>query len=351
MNKKTLIIGPCAAESEAQMEKVVQSLQAVLHKPSAQKFEFLLRAGLWKPRSSPNSFQGLGSVGLRSLVDSAYSLGLPAITEVAQPEHLRAAHDAGIRHFWIGARTTSNPFMVEALASTPIEGKEDITWLVKNPTSPDIDLWCGAVERMRAAGYTRIGAIHRGFAMGEHTTSSYRNAPMWSVAIDFKRRYPDLPLITDVSHIAGSADFVAGLAEQSLRMGVDGLMIEVHPCPAEALSDAAQQLTPEALGNLIERLADIPLQSQSDEQNELAVLRQQIDETDDELWALVSKRMDISRRIGIYKREKGIPVLQSGRYNELLARRMQWAKEHGISPEAAKQVMDIIHEQSVLQQI
>lgn len=351
MNKKILIIGPCAAESEAQMEKVAQSLQAVLPEPSAQQFEFLLRAGLWKPRSSPSSFQGLGEDGLKPLVDTAYGLGLPGITEVAHPEHLRKAYEAGLRHFWIGARTTSNPFMVEALASTPIERKEEITWFVKNPTSPDIELWCGAVERLRAAGYRRIGAIHRGFSLGEHTTSTYRNAPMWSVPIEFKRRYPDLPLITDVSHIAGSAGLVAKLAEQSLRMGVDGLMIEVHPCPQEALSDAAQQLTPEALSRLIERLADIPLQSQSDEQNELAILRQQIDETDDELWALLSKRMDICRRIGVYKREHGIPVLQSGRYNELLTRRMQWAEAHGIAPEAAKQVMDIIHEQSVLQQI
>lgn len=241
--------------------------------------------------------------------------------------------------------------MVEALASTQLPYKQGIVWYIKNPISPDIELWCGAVERLQAAGYEHICAIHRGFALGDTTTSIYRNAPMWSVAIEFKRRYPTIPLLTDASHIAGNAEHVATIAEQSLRMGMDGLMIEVHPEPQKALSDARQQLTPEALSELLQRMTMIAVNQPGNEQNELSALRQQIDETDDELWALLRKRIDIARRIGEYKRAHNMPVLQSRRYNELLSRRMQWAEDHGIDPQAAKQLMDIIHEQSVLTQL
>ena len=332
------------------MDDTARSLKDVLCGVSAQ-FEPVLRAGLWKPRSQPSSFQGVGAEGLSWLIDAAACIGVPAATEVAQPEHLMAAYNAGIRHFWIGARTTSNPFMVEALADTMIADKQSVTWYVKNPTSPDIELWSGAVERLKRAGYTHICAIHRGFALGEHTTGLYRNTPMWSVAIEFKRRYPAIPLITDASHIAGKAERVAEVAEQAMRMGMNGLMIEVHPDPTTALSDAGQQLTPDQFSDLLQRLATIDTAAQSGQSAELTALRQQIDETDDELWALLSKRLDIARRIGDYKRQHNMAVLQSARYDELLQRRIKWAQEHGIEPEAAKQIMDIIHEQSVLTQL
>lgn len=332
------------------MDDTARSLKDVLCGVSAQ-FEPVLRAGLWKPRSQPSSFQGVGAEGLSWLIDAAACIGVPAATEVAQPEHLMAAYNAGIRHFWIGARTTSNPFMVEALADTMIADKQSVTWYVKNPTSPDIELWSGAVERLKRAGYTHICAIHRGFALGEHTTGLYRNTPMWSVAIEFKRRYPAIPLITDASHIAGKAERVAEVAEQAVRMGMNGLMIEVHPDPTTALSDAGQQLTPDQFSDLLQRLATIDTAAQSGQSAELTALRQQIDETDDELWALLSKRLDIARRIGDYKRQHNMAVLQSARYDELLQRRIKWAQEHGIEPEAAKQIMDIIHEQSVLTQL
>lgn len=351
MCKPILIVGPCAAESAAQMQAISSALVRVLRAPNAQRFEQVLRAGLWKPRSSPSSFQGVGAEGLPWLMDAAASVGLPAATEVAQPEHLLAAYEAGIRHFWIGARTTSNPFMVEALATASVEDKQDVTWYVKNPTSPDVELWCGAIERLRNAGYEHLRAIHRGFALGEHTASIYRNAPMWSVAIEFKHRYPDIPLLTDASHIAGQAEHVAEVAEQSIRMGMDGLMIEVHPDPQKALSDASQQLDPEELGLLLQRLELVDNKVLNEDSTELAALRQQIDETDDELWALLCKRMDISRQIGAYKRQHGMQVLQRERYHELLQRRMSWAAEQGFQPEAAKQIMDIIHEQSVLAQV
>lgn len=351
MSRKILIVGPCAAESAVQMQMVARSIADVLQSDSAASFQPVFRAGLWKPRSQPSSFQGVGAEGLSWLAEAAAYIGCPAATEVAQPEHLSAAYEAGIRHFWIGARTTSNPFMVEALATAPVANKQDVTWYVKNPTSPDISLWCGAIERLKDAGYQHICAIHRGFALGEHTTSSYRNTPVWSVAIEFKRRYPDIPLLTDASHIAGHAEHVAEVAEQAIRMGMDGLMIEVHPAPAEALSDAEQQLTPAALSLLLQNIAIVPADAPAGESAELATLRQQMDETDDELWALLSKRMDISRRIGEYKRRHGMPILQQARYDELLSRRIQWAAKHGIAPEAVKQIMDVIHEQSVLKQI
>lgn len=349
MNNRLLIVGPCAAESAAQMEAMARSLASVL--AECQSFAPVLRAGLWKPRSQPSTFQGIGAQGLPWLTAAAAAVGCPAATEVAQPEHLLAAYDAGIRHFWIGARTTSNPFTVDMLAQTPIADKPSVTWYIKNPTSPDINLWCGAVERIRKAGYEHICAIHRGFALGEHTTSIYRNAPVWSQAIEFKRRYPAIPLITDASHIAGKAEHVAEVAEQAIRMGMNGLMIEVHPDPQTALSDAGQQLTPAQLQDLLIRLATIDTAEQTDQSAELTALRQQIDETDDELWALLCKRLDIARQIGDYKRKHSMAVLQSARYDELLQRRMQWAKQHGIEPEAAKQIMDIIHEQSVLKQL
>ena len=349
MNDRLLIVGPCAAESAAQMEAMARSLASVL--AECQSFAPVLRAGLWKPRSQPSTFQGIGAQGLPWLTAAAAAVGCPAATEVAQPEHLLAAYDAGIRHFWIGARTTSNPFTVDMLAQTPIADKPSVTWYIKNPTSPDINLWCGAVERIRKAGYEHICAIHRGFALGEHTTSIYRNAPVWSQAIEFKRRYPAIPLITDASHIAGKAELVAEVAEQAIRMGMNGLMIEVHPDPQTALSDAGQQLTPAQLQDLLIRLATIDTAEHTDQSAELTALRQQIDETDDELWALLCKRLDIARQIGDYKRKHSMAVLQSARYDELLQRRMQWAKQHGIEPEAAKQIMDIIHEQSVLKQL
>lgn len=349
MNDRLLIVGPCAAESAAQMEAMARSLASVL--AECQSFAPVLRAGLWKPRSQPSTFQGIGAQGLPWLTAAAAAVGCPAATEVAQPEHLLAAYDAGIRHFWIGARTTSNPFTVDMLAQTPIADKPSVTWYIKNPTSPDINLWCGAVERIRKAGYEHICAIHRGFALGEHTTSIYRNAPVWSQAIEFKRRYPAIPLITDASHIAGKAEHVAEVAEQAIRMGMNGLMIEVHPDPQTALSDAGQQLTPAQLQDLLIRLATIDTAEQTDQSAELTALRQQIDETDDELWALLCKRLDIARQIGDYKRKHSMAVLQSARYDELLQRRMQWAQQHGIEPEAAKQIMDIIHEQSVLKQL
>ena len=332
------------------MDAVAVLLKDVLQSAGG-RYEQVFRAGLWKPRSQPSSFQGVGADGLPWLTKAATTIGCPAATEVAQPDHLKVAYEAGIRQFWIGARTTSNPFMVQELANVPLEDKQSIIWYVKNPTSPDVELWCGAVERLMQAGYNHIRAIHRGFALGEHTTSAYRNTPMWSVAIEFKRRYPNIPLLTDASHIAGCANRVSEVAEQAMRMGMNGLMIEVHDNPAEALSDAGQQLTPADLGELLQRLAMTEATTDIQDAPELNALRQQIDETDDELWALLSRRMDIARQIGEYKRRNGLPVLQQARYDELLRRRIRWAEQHGIDPAAAKQMMDIIHEQSVLAQL
>ncbi len=333
------ILGPCSAESEQQ----VLATAAVIHDmaPNA-----LFRAGLWKPRTNPGAFSGVGEKGLEWLIKVQDELGMPVATEVATPEHVTLCLNAGIRHLWIGARTTSNPIMVQAIAET-IGATNEVTLYVKNPINPDIALWLGTIERFKEAGVKNIVAVHRGFSTLYST--AWRNAPVWSIPMELKRRYPDLLLLCDPSHIAGEATKVCEIAQEAMTIGYDGLMIECHISPDKALSDAAQQLTPDALGELLQTLPARSKNIATD--NELAGLRQQIDEIDDALWQLILQRLDVAQQIGNYKRTHKMTVLQSERYEHILTHRLAWAKEHGVSEDIVRQVLEAIHAASIKKQV
>ena len=334
-----LVAGPCSAESEAQIKACAKALRDI--------GGLVFRAGLWKPRTTPGTFQGVGEKGILWLLRAERETGLMAATEVATPEHLRLCLDAGLRCFWIGARTTANPIMVQELADLTASRPSAVSRLyVKNPVNPDIELWIGAIERFRKAGLTDIAAVHRGFSTTQ--AGEYRNAPLWSIPIELRRRMPDLPILCDASHIAGKRALIPGFARQAVQLGFDGLMLEVHPDPETALSDAQQQLTPNEYHRLIASI-DIPTQALPD--RELTELRQQIDEIDAALWQLVLERQQAASRIGIYKRRKGLPVLQTERYAKQLEARLRWAREHGLPPETARQIMQALHEAAVLKQL
>ena len=365
--------GPCAAESREQVLTTARQL--------ADAGVSVFRAGVWKPRTEPGSFEGVGEEALSWLEEAQAETGIPAATEVATPEHVTLALKHHIRYLWLGARTTTNPFLVQQLADT-IKSFPGLTLLVKNPISPDVRLWKGAIERLQQAGVERVIAVHRGFQTGQ--PSPYRNAPVWSVPFELKLQMPDIPLLLDPSHIAGKAELVPALAEQAMTLGYDGLMIEAHCCPAEAQTDAEQQLTPAQLRTLLTHLpqrenspqhgsADrselcgdknsklstaLPIVRQERTLNsphgvivplvgkELTSLRQQLDETDDTLFLLLLQRMQISRRIGAFKREHNMPVLQEKRYAEVLNRRLEWARQNGLDEEVVRRIMDAIHEES-----
>ena len=281
------------------------------------------------------------------MAESQVETGLPAATEVATPEHVSLAINHGIRTLWIGARTTTNPFLVQQIAdalSKEIADKNvdssELTVLVKNPVSPDLRLWKGAIERILKTGIKRIFAVHRGFQTGH--SSPYRNSPVWSVPFALKLALPDIPLILDPSHMAGDASLVPELSSQAMSLGYDGLMIETHNNPPQAMSDKEQQLTPAQLKQLIDSLV---LREDKTDAG-LSNLRRQLDETDDTLFLLLLQRMQISKQIGDFKREHNLPVLQEKRYAEILRNRLEWAKQNGLDEEIVQRIMDAIHEES-----
>lgn len=331
-----LIAGPCSAETETQLLDTARALAA--------QGVRIFRAGLWKPRTKPGGFEGVGAEGLAWMQRVRRETGMYTATEVATREHVAAALDAGIDLLWLGARTVSNPFAVQQIADA-LQG-HDVPVLVKNPVSPDIDLWVGGIERLLNAGITRIGAVHRGFGAADR--SGYRNPPQWAVPIELRRRMPELPLLCDPSHIGGRSELVAPLARQAMELGFDGVMVEVHCDPARAWSDAGQQLTPGQLQELTARLSPRRVADTSDG---LAEMRLEIDRLDDQLVELLDRRMAVSRRIGRYKRDHAMPVLQSRRYEELLSRRMAEAEALGMAPEFMRSVLQAIHEESVRQQL
>ena len=331
-----VIAGPCSAETEEQVLDTARSLAAEGIR--------ICRAGLWKPRTKPGGFEGVGETGIPWLQRVKRETGMYTSTEVATREHVAAALKGGIDLLWIGARTAANPFAMQEIADA-LRGA-DVPVLVKNPVSPDLELWIGAIERIYNAGIRRIGAIHRGFTSIDK--SLYRNHPMWAIPIELHRRLPRLPIFCDPSHIGGKRELIAPLSQQAMDLGFDGLIIEAHCSPDCAWSDKAQQVTPEALAYIIRNLV---IRDESITTESLTELRSQIDKLDDQLLELLSRRMRVSRDIGQYKKEHNMPVLQTQRYEELLARRAGQAEQMGMDREFMRTVLQAIHEESIRQQM
>lgn len=329
----SLIAGPCSAETQAQ---VLQTAEGLKDLPLS-----YFRAGIWKPRTQPGAFEGIGDIGLKWLVDVRKKYGFKICTEVATAEHVKAAAAEQIDMLWIGARSTVNPFTVQELA----EALQDtgIPVMVKNPINPDLKLWLGAIERLERHNVKVIGAIHRGFSVYQKT--KYRNNPHWQIAIDLKQARPDIPLIMDPSHIGGRAALIAPLAQQALDLHYNGLMIETHHDPTVALTDAKQQLTP---GALTELLLNLKPRSQNERaQNELAELRDKLSLIDEGLLELLQERMELSRQIGVFKRSHNSPILQVQRWEETLKTTIEKALNAGLSPEFAEHFIKMLHEESI----
>ncbi|MBR5857261.1 MAG: bifunctional 3-deoxy-7-phosphoheptulonate synthase/chorismate mutase type II, partial [Bacteroidales bacterium] len=300
----------------------------------------IFRAGIWKPRTKPGGFEGVGAVGLPWLKEVKQTTGMLTATEVATPYHVFEAIKAGIDILWIGARTVANPFAMQELADA-LKGT-DIPVLVKNPVNPDLELWIGALERMYNAGIKKLGVIHRGFSSYEKKL--YRNLPLWHIPIELKRRYPNITVFCDPSHIGGKRELVAPIAQQSLDLKFEGLIIESHCNPDSALSDSAQQLTPEVLDFTLNMLV---IRDNAQTTENINILRKQIDEIDEQLLTILAKRMRISKEIGIYKKEHNMPILQSGRYNDILENRAKQGQSMNLSAEFVTAIMKSIHEESV----
>lgn len=337
-----VLAGPCSAESESQTLETAHAL--------ARAGIRIFRAGVWKPRTKPGGFEGIGSPALQWLKKVKEQTGMEPATEVANQRHTVEALDAGINILWIGARTSANPFAVQeiadVLASLAPDRRDAVTILVKNPVNPDLELWIGAMERIYGAGIRRIGAIHRGFSSyGKHL---YRNPPKWRIPIELHRRLPQLPLFCDPSHIGGRRELIAPISQQALDMDYDGLIVECHCRPDEALSDSSQQITPQSLAYILDSLV-VP--SETKTTDSLGQLRQQIDRLDDELLELLARRMRVSRDIGRYKKEHNMPVLQPDRYNDLMQQRVGAAVRLDLNADFITNVLASIHEESVRQQI
>lgn len=331
-----VIAGPCSAETEEQVMKTALELRM--------KGCHNFRAGVWKPRTKPGGFEGNGEKALPWMQRVKKETGMMVATEVATPEHVELAMKYDIDILWIGARTSANPFAVQALADA-LKGV-DVPVFVKNPVNPDIELWIGALERINQAGVKRLGAIHRGFS--SYDKKIYRNLPMWQIPIELRRRYPDLPMICDPSHIGGRRELIAPLCQQAMDLGVDGLIVESHCDPDKAWSDAKQQVTPDVLDYILSLLV---IRDESVTTEGITQLRHQIDELDNQLMDLLAKRMRVCREIGHYKKEHNMTVLQTNRYNEILEKRGAQGSLCGMAPEFVAQVFEHIHEESVRQQI
>ena len=334
--RPVVIAGPCSAETEEQVMETAKNLAKIGVR--------IFRAGIWKPRTKPGGFEGVGSVGLTWLQEVKKETGMLVATEVANKQHVEEALNAGVDVLWIGARTSANPFAMQEIADSLVGA--DVPVLVKNPVNPDLELWIGAMQRIYNAGIRQIGAIHRGFsAYGKHL---YRNMPQWHIPIELRRRMPELTLICDPSHIGGKRELVAPLSQQAMDMGFDGLIIESHCDPDSAWSDKSQQVTPEVLNFIINMLV---VRDTTQTTESLTLLRQQIDQIDNDLLEALSKRMRISREIGQYKKEHSMPVVQTGRYDDILNSRAAAAEELGMNGDFMKTVYQAIHEESVRQQI
>lgn len=335
--KRPLVIaGPCSAETEEQVLDTARQLSAIGVK--------ILRAGIWKPRTKPGGFEGVGSDGLVWLKKVKQETGMYVSTEVATQKHVYESLKFGVDMLWVGARTTANPFAVQEIAEA-LKGV-DIPVLVKNPVNPDLELWIGALERLSNVGITKLGAIHRGFSSFDKKI--YRNLPQWHIPIELKRRYPDLPIICDPSHIGGKRDLIQPLSQQAMDLNYDGLIIETHCNPDCAWSDKDQQVTPARLKEILDSLV---IRDGKQSTEDLSELRMQIDQLDDQLLELLAKRMRVSCEIGLFKKEHNMTVVQTNRYDEILHKRIAQAEEMGMNPEFMRVVLEAIHEESVRQQV
>ncbi|MGN0187791.1 MAG: bifunctional 3-deoxy-7-phosphoheptulonate synthase/chorismate mutase type II [Paludibacteraceae bacterium] len=331
-----VIAGPCSAETEEQTLMTARQL--------AQNGIKIFRAGIWKPRTKPGGFEGVGVEGLQWLRRVKNETGMYVATEVATAKHVYEALKYGIDVLWIGARTTANPFAVQEIADA-LHGV-DIPILIKNPVNPDIELWIGAIERIYNAGLHQLAAVHRGFS--SYDKKVYRNQPQWHIPIELHRRLPNLPLFCDPSHIGGKRELIAPLSQQAMDLQFDGLLIESHCTPDSAWSDKEQQLSPDVLDVILRKLV---LREMKQTTEDLVDLRREIDTTDNELLELLAKRMRISAEIGTYKKEHGIAVLQTGRYNEILEKRITNGEKLGMSREFMRIILEAIHEESVRVQV
>lgn len=313
-------------------------------KQLAEKGCHIFRAGVWKPRTKPGGFEGNGEAALPWLAQVKKETGMLISTEVATPEHVELALKYGVDVLWVGARTSANPFAMQALADS-LKGV-DVPVLVKNPVNPDLELWIGALERINQAGIKRLGAIHRGFS--SYDKKIYRNLPMWQIPIELHRRLPELPIICDPSHIGGTRELIAPLCQQAMDLGFDGLIVESHCEPDKAWSDAKQQVTPDVLDYILSLLV---VRNESVTTEGINVLRKQIDELDNQLMDLLAKRMRVCREIGQYKKEHNMTVLQTARYNEILEKRGAQGALCGMGAKFVKKIFEEVHEESVRQQI
>ncbi|MGB0769895.1 MAG: chorismate mutase [Flavobacteriaceae bacterium] len=331
-----VIAGPCSAETEEQVLKIAHEL-----KDSDVNY---YRAGIWKPRTRPGNFEGVGALGLKWLQKVKAETGLKTATEVANRAHVELALEHDIDLLWIGARSTVSPFIVQEIADA-LEGTDKIV-LIKNPVNPDLALWLGAVERLASVNIKKLGVIHRGFSTYEK--SKYRNNPEWQLAIELQTKFPDLPLINDPSHITGKRDMVFDVCQTALDLNFDGLMIETHFDPDNAWSDAAQQITP---STLIQYTKDLKIRNEStteaDYTNELQKLRAQIDVADNQLLETLGKRMKVAEAIGALKKEKNVAVLQSKRWNEILGKMVLEGEQHSLSEEFILKLFKAIHQESI----
>lgn len=335
LKQPIIIAGPCSAETREQVLSIANNLKN-------QNLKYF-RAGIWKPRTRPGSFEGIGSEGLDWLKEVKETYNLKTCTEVANAKHAELALKAGIDMLWIGARTSANPFAVQEIADA-LKGS-NIPVYIKNPVNPDLNLWIGAIERFQKSGISEIGAIHRGFSI--YGESEYRNEPQWQIPIDLKEAFPNIPLICDPSHIGGTRDLIHPISQKALDLSFDGLMIETHNKPDDAWSDAKQQITPTQLHSIVDKLVLRHSNLDGNNSSELDVLRGQISEIDEEILNILKRRMGVSTKIGEFKRDNGLMILQSQRWKEVRGSSESLAKNKGLSPSFVSEIYRSIHQESI----
>lgn len=342
--QQILIAGPCSAENRQQVLSTAYGLRSIGIN--------IFRAGVWKPRTHPGGFEGIGAPALEWLSEVKHVTGMKTATEVANERHVREAVASGIDILWVGARTSANPFAMQEIADTlatyPQEKRDRLAVLVKNPVNPDIELWIGALQRIYGAGIRRLGAIHRGFSSyGQH---KYRNEPLWRIPIELHRRYPEMAILCDPSHIGGKKEYIEPLSQHAIDMNFNGLIIESHCNASEALSDREQQVSPFELGEIFKSLDTHQTESKGKDDT-LDQLRRQIDSLDTELVEILGNRMRVAREIGRFKIENNMQVVQATRYNSLMEQRVSAGIENGLGDEFMRQLLASIHEESVRQQL